>query len=965
MKRVQVDNPVTPPPITPAAEPVNTYYRPKIPAPALQTIIDLSPLSETFANIADAEQKRTAREAALAGAADAESLTEKQLQDFISGAVDAKDELTKNQEAYAKKIANGELEPYASPHFAKAYMQTVGRRAAMRYAGELESLVASASAATDGNGEPAPPADLAELKAKAWEKYAKSPFMQDRFSAEQAVALKNEADVRFDAAVLRARGQARLEFVQKETVNELTQFMRDTLTSPGHTLSDEQRAQVWGFLTERVRRGNIGDPKAVLFSATRALASQMEAEGDLDGAVEFLRNARGLSVGNTTLGKDAKTSIDMNTMIEQMENRRDQELLSSERVRNAEIEDAKDAASKTWLKGMLEARSRGISAASYVASLTPAALAENAFGPRTAEAVQWMQAVAAESDRTQASVGAETANRLVLEAYRGGDVPALTRELHALAEVGTVSAGVALDTLGKLQAAGDVTEFLERSPVYSGYARDIEAATRSVTGLPEPVQTAFDTEVRSILDQYTSGVAAIARANRANPALIESETRKLGKEALTAVTQRKQEIETRRQQAEVELNDAVQRGRTTTALLEKHADVLSADRRRQWQDAGDRAARKEEFWSSDDWRQSTTLLEATVQDELANLGSLEKIDGARASLDVLQYAKTNAEAWIAANQSKYTTAELLPLFRVALRDEIMPAAEKYLKDSVKPRGVARSAQKDNLELAGTLAQGDRKAVAKALTDPARLPGVSDDYRETVRRFYQGQGRELMNLRSPTAGFWGISKEQVQDSAFLETAALFMQPELGDKDRTQAIVGAYSVIGGITIDDVVRGTKTLTLPPNVNEYLADADSRARDALRDLGITDVAKQDEVLYSRDLNAEPLRSTTTTGPYRPEDVVRRYAADLRGARATRLAMERQPLDLSTAKIDPYNSPLFESKEALRAWTDARFSSDPPTLSPEETDGFRRLGLDPTNIEMMRGWRKAQEAAIQRISAR
>lgn len=954
MKRIQVQNPITPEPIAPAAQPVNTYYKPKLAEPVLTAIADLSPLSSTLAEIEHDQRLLAAKKEGAAGKAAGEALTDDELTNLLDqnkSLDDAKAAVQKTQESYAKKIADGSLPAYASPFFSKTFMETVGRRAGLKYANALEGKLAEASSATDANGDPLPLADLAKIKEDAWKQFGASPLLKDRYANQSALAIKAEADTRFESAVSQARGQNKLEFTRQEATNELAQHLKDTWTDPKFTPDDMAIAKVWDFSTERVRMGNIGDPMGIVVNAVTSVAAQEAAEVGPEQAARFLRNATKIRVGNTTLEKDTKSSGKLANLIASYEDQADREVTRASTRMNAGVSKAIRDAQDAYMKQLLLVSGTGASAEAELNKTFDADLTSARFGEFTPQAMDSLRVYAKSLDNSNTDKGEALYNGLLYRIAQGEDMDTINGDINNLVQGNQLSAKWAADLLNKSNVRRDLSPYLENNGAYRRAVSDIEQSN-TIRGLPELAQRDLDGFARNLQESFETEAAQKAaefsKPNGGGTAAFDQWAGTRKKEIVAQMAAKNQEISTKREGALKEIETAIDHGHSVDNLLERYGSVIPVEHSRSLKERGDRAADKSEYFTLPDFRNSSAILSATVKKDLGENLEEGGLDLLRFDIKAQTDLRTRSEAWLSANQDKMTTAQLKPAFAVALRDEILPASQKYLNNLRPEVSAIVDANKAKQVASQTYASNPKQFASTVTSDGVWNPLLSDSYKEIVKGYLDGSGTGLWgNALAPEwRNTFSIDKKALIDAA--DTELRFNLGDASSEMRSQAVVDAYGTVGLLTVDNVLSGKATIWVPEARLESYDRASNRARDMIRDFGgITNEAEVENILWNRDLNSNPVPGLGI----RTQTAIKQARVYSKGVR------EKDParsVDISKTKINGYTTPLWDSVGAFKNWYDA---ADPKTLKTL----LSRLGV-PLDEKEVKEWYKLQSKAIERI---
>jgi len=512
-KRPQVDLGLQEPQITPAAEPVNLYYSPSLPAPLMKQVVDLSPLSGTLAQIADAEQKKQAERDRVAGKQLYQSLSPDKtiaLQQADTSLTEAEKGRKDNQRAWASLVAKGVVPESASPWTRVGFFETAAADLMNGYSSRLNAQLESVSAAVDANGNPVAPGDAKKIISDEWNKIAGHPIFQDFYGGRVAADMKEKIDRSFEAQAADAQGAAQADFRRTQIVNSLSSTMNAWAVS-GDVWSPDQYAQLSALANEQMHGRSMKDVSGAFMQAIEFVAAK-ENEIDPHSAVTFLRNAARIQSGNTTIGEDTRTGAKLAELRKQYETEAETREAKDRAQRiNKENDTVRDAVTQA-LQVMSKAEVDGTSPSAAVNTFITDAQAKNTYGDLTGRVVAELKSIAeAKADVSAPGLAEDMHRRAAL-----GETTGMIEEAQAMLRSGKLSVKDYTGVVADVRSRTDITPILEGN---DAFVAQRAALSRALTSTNVP------TELRGSLDQlaadkeasFVSDAAAFAKTVAGQP----------------------------------------------------------------------------------------------------------------------------------------------------------------------------------------------------------------------------------------------------------------------------------------------------------------------------------------------------------------------------------------------------------------------------------------------------------------
>lgn len=298
--------------IVPVADPANVFHRPNIAQPELAPLVDLAPLSKTVQQFLVSKAAKTSERSAVAAEtffADPESQAEVLgLQERV-GNEDDEAAAKRLKKRFIKLAEDGTIPEAANPAFQIRFAELAAGRAVGEYRNRLMSKVNQAAALVDPEtGLPASQQpDIQALKDEAWGDLADNPAITNFFGSRIASPEKIRADEEFDHAVARVRGQEMEREARSWQANDVAVQVEQLVREGGDVAELSTRLQ-----------GQVGDvfvaPRALVMQGIELAAQRLahgtpESAGDPEEALRLLDRVAGeVKVDGLTLGEDPATA---------------------------------------------------------------------------------------------------------------------------------------------------------------------------------------------------------------------------------------------------------------------------------------------------------------------------------------------------------------------------------------------------------------------------------------------------------------------------------------------------------------------------------------------------------------------------------------------------------------------------------------------------------------------------------
>lgn len=899
MARPQVPSLPGAPQVDPVAQPVNTFFQPRLAAPVLQDVIDLSPLSSTLARIADAQQQKRAQQDLEAGrGADlgpAGVAVQAELAQAHAGLTSAEEKRKASQETYAKLVRTGKIPESWSPWTFVGWTETAARKLVSQYDRALSLRIADVSTVVDPQtGQPKNPDSAAKVMQEEWAKIADNGILQDFYGSRVAQDARQQIDERFQKQAAERMGVEVVKARETEVQNELGRILVNATTQDNPDW--KMIGADWSlYAKNNMVLKSMADPRGTMLSAAKYAASVV-ADTDAGEAVRLLRHVQDLSAGTTTLGKDTDTGLEINRLIDFYQNQKDTDDDRHFAEEGRRIQhDVRDA-QREWGPALDEVEKSGGSMGAYLEQYSQQIkdhpnkafilerLRENIHN-RESEPIEDKAAIGALELRLRRGQGLDTADSEIDSLIASHSMSASTgSRLHAVAE-----------------QAGNVAPLLDAAG-FANAASSLRQANRA-TGLPPAVQGPRDQEFEEKLAGFDQSVMEEAQALNGQPGG-EAALRKFIQEKSSAVradlNKSELDLQTKSTAAKQEIEASINSFQDAGPLIKKYGDFLTDAERREYTAYSRSATNKERVLTFDAYKDAEREVNAAIGVALGNdAEKLNSPDGLRLQANFARRLKSAAFAkWT--ELAKTTPPDgiidafqsAMPEVSAAIFKEISGQDVKAITEKI-DAGVGKSAtdvlhaeadydaSKRTYAGLATLSSAD---TARALTAHPN-PVLSPKFVEVQQRFMSGN----------PAGFWDtvgsptvpqrVSRDELETATVSEAFSILKNPKLDDAAKAQALVDAYGPIGGLSAEDVISG-QAHVLTPGARENMA-----------------------ALITRDRPPTEGNTFSWSSLWGPRKLASEWLKD----------QETHTIPIDGAKIDPFVHSFFRNEPELDKWLDSR----------------------------------------------
>lgn len=974
-KRLPVELGLDTPTLTPTAEPVNTYFKPALPAPVLQPIIDLSPLSEIAAKIAHdqatiaAEKDKQAGKSAVLAA-----------QQELAKAEKGREE---SQSAWAKAVAAGTVPEGASPWTRVGAMEAMGQDLMDKYGRDLQSAMDSVSRTQDEQGNPVIAEDPAKVIAKVWEKYASNPVFKDFYAQRIAVDQKPKIDAGFQADAAATLGKNQAEFRYHKVTQEQAAYLND-LAVKGEPWTPEvyskfkewQDKQLYGRSMKEIHRSTL--------DAVKTVAAQ-EAEIDPNAAAAFIDHAMDLPSGTTTLGKDVRTGTELAELKRKYLNDGEEKNSKQRREKLQAREDTIRTAVDQALNIMSQATAQGknpIDAGNAeIAHIRAANDGAGAYGELTgtvSDAIEQLVKNRVESSRP----GLESQLQARIET---GDIQGMESELQSLLTGGSLSwkgyAGLR-DALARRQ---DVTALVEDNPVHLRGQQTIAALVPQ--DLPPEVRGAIQSEVEQDSVRFTQEMAEYAATLKGTNLERAPELRKWATAWIADLSAKRRaegaSLKSARDTAIQGIEQQIARHEDPSSAVQEavQAGLLTRQEAGLYRGTAEGLAGGRWFLHQQEYTDARNVLAGIVQEKVQELGKPSEVTGQYQNMLSFAYDKLRSRYTARLSTDlKEVPLALIPEKSAAILQEVVTEVTKDIGDETRSRAQAFVAAGETFTEAVTKAQ---EAPAAEKSKTATFDSIQASAKasgRTAYRAYLNQGRVAVVDPEVYEAIDGLTLDEVAHARrpVVEQTAWSEAKRLVDTQNPQAADAAHSLARHLVIPWRDAAVGTLAIYPARLQVVEDSKEIARmgDAL---AVELIREGHQHWYNFALDKSQANSFWA-GVFGPEpkgagDTITSHAfvydpaaikkvalpgsrlADMADAYAGKMSLMmaqkavKIPLDVS--KIDPYLDPFVSS------YADWEALADTPAAV---TALMGSLGL-PTDAANREKWLVAQRQAVGRTN--
>lgn len=492
--------------------------------------LDLNPAFEALKQAAHQRRLQREREAQAAGLeaaqrGDVQRLVEETAAEAGEGGT-LEEREKRNQAAFAKLVARGEIAEADDPWFRVGLEQGTARRLADRAKGRLMAEVQRFGQLTDENGDPVEPPDADAIINQIFDEEASSGAfaLQSPRAQEAYVQAREGIEAEFRTRVAQARTEALTVEGRRVALNDM---VSGTETEAGiQTLAEAEEVtpDMLASLSEQLTRHHDHGVRDVrgLFMEGLALEAADIAEEDPDRALRLLRQAEEVKVGPQRLGDDARASRDLadlrRGLEEEAETRQAREFAQADRARsqlsslaqgrvNARMLEALDSG-----ESLLGAERRVLAEIrqdpemrKIAADLTPAQL-QAALGDVSATALRTRRAL--ESDVTQSSPA--TLNQIDVMRAQGLDTQAILKFSEEAMASGEITGQDFMRLQAQLDGATQAAQVTNASPAFQRAQRRFapqtisdslgEGSRKGLLTEQQELQSWVDESVRGIVE---------------------------------------------------------------------------------------------------------------------------------------------------------------------------------------------------------------------------------------------------------------------------------------------------------------------------------------------------------------------------------------------------------------------------------------------------------------------------------
>ena len=944
-RRVQVqDLPGAPLP-NPSAAPVNKFFAPELPKPALQHIIDLSPLSNTLSQIAIDQANITGQKARQQGQTDA--ILGVDVTPQIQAAnkeMDAEEAgRAQNQKAELQAVRSGAIPEAGAAWAHVGTLEVMGRRLATQYGDELMQHIDDVSIGVDPvTLQPRDKQSAQQVLNNVWKKYADNPLLKDFYGGKAAADVKEAIDAQFLQKAGERLGNALVDARRVGIMQETSDQFRVLNDKPGGpTAQDRQALQT--YWDNNLNKRSAADGRGIILDSIKA---SVVAEGAIDPnlALKMLAWVGDMKVGTTTLRNDASPDGGA-SVIAALQHRYSDDADTAATKKNTKDKEADAAALRkadneivpqiTAAQAALAAGKPTKTVQEIFNAFNDKVLGSKEYGDSTGAVLTHAHMLASSFDSNDFKPSMKSTIDLERIIDSGGDPRASQDLVRASAVTGAIGAPEYERLMSRIQRNEDTRGLID-STAYSGALGAIDAAGKG-HDLPEEFTAQRDTEFQNDRAAFQSAAADYAHSINGQPDA-PSLMRAWLQDNSSKLTQKYQGVydaaRKNRTDAVAAIQDKTLNFRNAQPEIEaaRAAGYLSNDDYQKWSMLNDARTKPEVWHAVPSYTQSENRIkDLVVASQVAQGNTATAVNTLALTSSFSDQLKAKADAWVADNINKVPGSEFQAKYADALAqitDELTGSIDKGVKDMLSTQlaagKTATEAGKEvafvqhDQETAASLQQarqgGDLTATAATVT-ASKNPLVSQDYYDRLGKFIK---------REDTFFGGKTTRLSVEGRAFDEAQEILARTDVADPVKAQAIVDTFAGVG-VPMESILSGTLEVGHPLAQREFAA---------------AQVAKIDAVLASK---ASDPKVT-------PAYVERLQATKIR----LESIQKTVPIDVSKAKISPYTTPFFRTREELKSFSDG----DPARFAA----AMARLGVG-TDDASRKAWIKAQIDAVDRTA--
>lgn len=938
-KRVQTPGQIAlPQQLQPAASPTERYYRPNISQPTLNTVYDFAPLSNELLRLFSDTNAGKGNAQIAEGEALAANNPElaKEINAAVGKVKSPEEALKKYQDVFGRLVREGKLPEAGSPLFQRGFAQASARSMVGAYHNAVIGRLAELSVLIDENGHPVNPPNPEAILAEEWEKLSDNPALVNFYGRQVAASLKPQVDEGFLAKAATERAEAMTKHYKTLLSNEVAQMVGVLQGQAEVTPGDLQR--ISDFITTNVHANNVRDPRAVAWQGMEFALKNIANTAGPSEALQMLDMIREVQIDGAAIGKDAEVGVQFENLKQEFSRQEDWEAREETQRKDDDRRAALIAGKQEYIGPLMSAYEKGDNLIAVRNQLAESIRASGKYGASTGEVLE------------------DLFDKVDSLSERGGKSdPGVISQLNAYIARGQLEeADLLWNTAvnGKTLLGEDILKFDQRieaersiAPLMqnSGAYQETLGIIRSegaAKDLHAEAQAQHDDFRRGLEEQYRTERAALARSLRGDndiEAKLSDFDAKKRSEIRGLLSTREGEIRAAKKAYSDELTKRVFRRVDSTEVIEaayaqgtistqEYQQALSTNReatdRRPWYGGADVTAALEsleaEIKASDtDDAQKSRLF--TAFNRLFQDTWNAKLDGALKTADP-RYLDSTVRA-----VTRETADEVLGQVGAGITAEVNKVVKK---GGSAEKAAAVISDAEALETrARAWAEESKKpdpfSAESAVVLEKVGPGLPESLVKAYTAVLQGEGDKSVSRGG--LSWWNVPATAKLDDEIGRTALeLLDSPELPDEEKTAAIVRARSLYK-LSAEEVLAGEITV---------------RRGDVVRALAMAEAA----AIRFKSENAK--RAWWNSNQAQVDNYKRNLEIEARALEQKWLREET--VDISTAEIDGFTTPLWRSVEEMGVFARTR-SDDFNAL-------LKRLKVptDPTSVQKFIDYQKA-----------
>lgn len=914
-RRPQVPNLPDAPETQPASSPVQTFYAPRLPAPVLQNLVDLSPLSDTLAKILDVQQQRKSEQATQMGVqafGDATDAEKQDLANATKGLTDAEERRRANQEAWAKLVAKKQIPEWASPWARVGFMESSARQIVGQYARDLDKRLADVSTVIDPQTNlPKEPDRPDKIISQEWAKYADNGILSDYYGGRVGQELRQRAEEGFKDKAARAVGAQIVTVRKQQMSNEVGNNLLEWATKDsGPTPLDYEAFNQ--YIRVEMRLKSIADPRDVVMQGLKFAAATL-ANTDAGEAIRVLHQAQNIQVGNTTLGADADTGEEIAKLVERYEAQKEHDDRHELELKPAQLQEDIRSGERTYMEELLKAKNTNGSILGKYNELDARFAAEKPWGENTPivrnELRKYAESLAGSTFDDATSFG-----HLEDQIALGVNLDSLAGQIRVAPLSGESKAKLQKQLEARSNNA--VTDLLENNPGYVNTLNRLSAAAH-LPGVSPEIGARYAQDDETAFVQLQRSAVEYAKSIAGQPGAVNLMREWADKQITPLVADRQKrnaDILSHRTEAFQKVADVIAHRGDATPLLSQNAQWLTLEERQGLQKQSDNESNRTRFFSTEPFQQAEEELQHAISVKLDELG--EPVNSALRdawTADFKRELRGKASAWLTENLPKMAPKDQLDLFNQAMGEisgEVFKSVSgkdvSAMSDKMKAgksfTEVVESERENATQLASAKSLGEL-----SLTDLAKkLTATGGGYRNNLVSDYFARAQENF-IKKPDHPFTNVvNRGWYEAIASSEVNEILKRTDIDDTAKAQAVASIYGPTGGIGIQDVLNNSI-----PSLTKFQQD------------------KAEEIAWY------------ASGTYSKEQSL-----------AWLSERSKLTLPLKGVKLEPYVYSFFRNLDDLHDWVDNR--------QDELRKASALLGVPP---EGFRDWMKFQRATLDRTN--